>query len=73
MATDKTLAVQHCGGGVGGVHGFEDCIRACQLTHVQIRKLDPDERDDLMSIKEWLGDWRPDEFDLEAAKRDFER
>lgn len=57
----------------GGVQGYEDCVKACRMTPAQIKKLGPDEREDILARKEWMGDWRPDGFDLEAAKMNFER
>jgi len=57
----------------GGVPGYEDCFKACRLTAAQIRKLDPHEREEVRATREWLGQWRPEGFDLEAAKRSFER
>ena len=57
----------------GSTPGYEDCVMACRLTPAQISELDPDEREDILARKEWMGDWRPDGFDLEAAKMNFER
>lgn len=57
----------------GGVPGYEDCVRACRLTPAQIKKLAPEERKEILTAKEWLGEWQPEGFDLAAATRNFER
>lgn len=57
----------------GGPPGFEQCVRACMLTEAEEERLDPIEREEMISIREWLGDWRPEGFDLAAAKRAFLR
>jgi len=57
----------------GGMPGYEECLNVCRMTPDQIKKLDPYGREDLQQRKEWLGEWRPDGFDLEAVMEEFER
>lgn len=48
----------------GGVGGYEECVEACEA-----KRPNADQRERL----EWLGKWRPEGFELDAAKRKFER
>ncbi|MBI2920543.1 MAG: SEC-C domain-containing protein [Planctomycetes bacterium] len=48
----------------GGVGGYEDCMAACEA-----KKPNADQRERL----EWLGNWRPERFELGGAKRKFDR
>ena len=57
----------------GGIMGYEDCVKACRLTPAQIKKLDPDEREDLLARKDWMGQWRPEGFDFKKVQEDFAR
>jgi len=43
------------------------------LTQTEIKKLDPAERDEILALKKWMGDWRPNGFDLKKATQKFER
>ena len=45
----------------GGIPGYEECVRVARGGR--------DEED----MREWLGDWDPDAFDLDAAKGSFDR
>ena len=57
----------------GGVRGYEECVQSCMLTPVQIKGLSPKEREHILTLKEWLGNWRPDGCDLKKAREKFER
>ena|GEM_PF-380215 len=52
----------------GGLPGYEQCMALARGDHDDLA--DPD---DLDEFAEWLGDWDPDRFDLEAARRRFDR
>jgi hypothetical protein len=41
------------------------------LTPAQIKKLDPAEREDVLTRKEWRGKWRPEGFNFTKAQEDF--
>jgi len=49
----------------GGIPGYENCV-AVALDRPT------DEVDDPEELREWLGDWHPERFDLAAAKRRFD-
>lgn len=52
----------------GGVWGYEQCLKA-------VGAMEPDGDDDaeeLEDLKDWIGDWRPEQFDLKAVKKDFD-
>ena len=48
-------------------------MAACHLTPAQIKKLDPERREDIVGSKEWLGEWRPEGLDFKKVQEDFER
>ena len=50
----------------GGIPGYEDCVAIKRGNAVD---LDEEER---LDREEWLGDWMPEEFDLEATRRRFD-
>ena len=45
----------------GGITGYQECVSIANGGK------DPEE------LREWMGDWHPEEFDLEEAKLDFDR
>jgi len=49
----------------GGIPGYENCVA------VVLDKA-TGEIDDPEYLRGWLGDWRPDQFDLAAAKKQFD-
>ncbi|HKX45889.1 MAG TPA: hypothetical protein VJP77_04255 [Planctomycetota bacterium] len=51
----------------GGIPGYEDCVAIRRGLAVE---LDEEER---LDREEWLVDWMPEEFDLEATRRRFDR
>lgn len=52
----------------GGVWGYHHCLAALGLVEAE----DSHEAD-LEERREWLGDWDPEGFDLQAAKEEFDR
>ena len=53
----------------GGVWGYEECVLVANKPEDEWKNL---EGGDLLERKEWLGDWKPEEFDLKDAQRDFD-
>ena len=45
----------------GGLPGYEDCVAVLETGE------DPE------GIREWIGDWRPEAFDLQAERERFDR
>ena len=52
----------------GGIWGYERCLAA-----VGAIKADDFDEIELEEAREWLGDWEPEAFDLEATQKDFDR
>ena len=51
--------------GCGGTWGYAHCLKALGI-------IEPEEHDDeewLAERREWMGDWHPDDFDLDAVKK----
>jgi hypothetical protein len=51
----------------GGIWAYERC-----LVTVGALKADGFDETEIEETREWLGDWDPEAFDLEAAKTDFD-
>lgn len=49
----------------GGIPGYENCV-ALALNRPT------DDIDDAEQLREWLGDWHPERFELARAKREFD-
>jgi hypothetical protein len=62
LAGERAFPPEDC----GGIPGYENCVA------VALDKA-TGEIDDPESLRDWLGDWRPDQFDLAAAKKRFDR
>jgi hypothetical protein len=54
----------------GGVYGYDRCLAALGLLDESAGQWD---KDDLEDFREWLGDWDPESFHLEEAKKQFDR
>jgi hypothetical protein len=52
----------------GGIYGYQRCLASIGLADPS--DFDPD---DLASIHDWVGNWDPERFDIEAAKALFSR
>ena len=39
----------------------------------ELAQQDEEIREDLMSTKQWFGDWDPERFDFEATAKEFHR
>jgi hypothetical protein len=58
----------------GGIPGYEECLEAFVKSPLEIREVvDATEREDLESRKNWMGDWHPERFDVEAVAKEFKR
>lgn len=58
----------------GSLTGYEECVRAASMPRAEVCRMeDSAVRDDLLQLKEWLGDWEPEHFDPAAAARAFSR
>ena len=60
----------------GSTPGYEECCEARRLTEKELAVLserDPQQWDEVQRVLEWLGNWDPEQFDLEAAKLGFDR
>jgi len=57
----------------GGVWGYYECLMA--LGHLEADAADVPPEEELRERREWLDgtDWDPETFDLEAAKKQFDR
>ena len=55
----------------GGIWGYEDCCRVRAMTNDEIESLG-EEGEEIAWRKEWVGDWDPEAFDLEAVKKEFD-
>ena len=51
----------------GGTFGYEECLAAIGAeTNTEY------DEEELAARKEWLGDWRPEEFNLQSVRDDFD-
>ena len=66
---DRTFPPEDC----GGTWGYEECFHAATISDAELQKLDALAREDILARRAWLGDWRPDAFDLKAAKKRFDQ
>lgn len=55
----------------GGIWGYEDCCRAVGVTDSDTSELG-DDVEEMSERKEWLGNWTPEAFDVDAAKKQFD-
>jgi len=57
----------------GGLCGYERCCVAATISEEQLDSLDDEDREDIECLREWLGCWDPEAFDLQAAKKRFDK
>lgn len=62
VAGERACPPEDC----GGVFGYE------RLVDFLATGTDPD-GEDAEVLAEWIGDWRPDDFDLKESQEDFNR
>jgi hypothetical protein len=53
----------------GGIWGYAECVKVAGMSEEDIEKANGD---DLAERKEWLGDWAPEAFDVQAARKEFD-
>lgn len=56
----------------GGTWGYEECVEVSKIPESALELDDPPYDSDKLERREWLGDWNPEAFDLEQAKREFD-
>ena len=56
----------------GSIPGYERCCEAVSLSPADMRKLDEYEKEEMESTKEWVGDWMPEDFDLDEVRKHFD-
>jgi hypothetical protein len=62
----------------GGLPGYENCLRVCSISRQELREIEDDlDRDraceERLSRRRWLGDWTPEEFDLDRTAKAMKR
>ena len=63
LAGKRTFPLEDC----GGVWGYQTCLAAIGLAPTE-----DFDKDELEERRDWLDDWRPEEFDLEKAREMFD-
>jgi hypothetical protein len=53
----------------GGIGGYQNCVELASMSNVDIKKMGSA----AVERKEWLGDWKPDDFKLAKVKKNFDR
>ena len=56
----------------GGVWGYEMYVEIVGLSEEELEKR-AQKDEDVLDRKEWIGDWSPEDFDLAAAQKNFNR
>lgn len=57
----------------GGIPGYYEALEAFRISDEELAELDPEIKDELLSMREWLGDWDPERFDFEATGKELAR
>ena len=52
---------------------YEECCQALTRTDQDLARMSREERADVESPREWLGDWRPEDFALMKRTKRFDR
>ena len=66
LGGERTCPPEDC----GGVWGYEECVEVAGMCEGRIVT---SEDKGLFERKEWIGDWNPETFDLDEAKKEFDR
>jgi hypothetical protein len=56
----------------GGIGGYMDCVQIASMSDADIKKAGAKDGE-IAERKEWLGDWKPDNFNLAKVKKKFDR
>ena len=57
----------------GSIMGYEECVEAVLISDSKLQTMDAYAKDELLSRREWLGDWHPEHFDFEATAKQMKR
>ena len=57
----------------GSIPGYYQCLEAFRISDAELGRLDEEQREELLSTREWFGDWDPERFDFEAAAGEMRR
>jgi len=57
----------------GGPDGYYECLEAFRISDAELAQLDESQRDDLLSVRTWFGNWDPERFDFEATAEELRR
>lgn len=57
----------------GGIMGYEESVDALLVPDSKLKDMDEYSREELLSRREWLGDWHPEHFDFELTARQLKR
>lgn len=57
----------------GSIPGYYQCLEAFRISDAELERLDEEQRDELLSVREWFGDWDPERFDFEATAGQMRR
>jgi pRiA4b ORF-3-like protein len=61
LAGERAFPPEDC----GGIPGYENCVAVALCEPA-------DDVEDVEDLREWLGDWHPDRFDLARVKQEFD-
>lgn len=57
----------------GGIMGYEESIDALLIPDSKLKDMDEYAKEELLSRREWLGDWHPEHFDFDATAKQLKR
>ena len=57
----------------GGVPGYYQALESFRISDEELDELDAEIRDELLSVREWFGEWDPEKFDFEATAKEMSR
>ena len=53
----------------GGIDGYYRCLEAFRISEKELAALEEETREELLSTREWFGNWDPERFDFEEVAR----
>jgi hypothetical protein len=57
----------------GSIPGYKECVNAILTADSKIEDMDEYAREELLSIREWLGEWHPEHFDFDETAKQLKR